>query len=247
MAGLAGCATEQLAAAPPKGADLSGEWRINLNLSDDPDKPPVDDAAPAGSPQHHRGGAGHGGGNGAPGGGGYGLPGGAGGRSSSPPDDDNFTGATTGGGTASPYVKTLWQGGPGGPAGAGAGGRSSKKSRRAGAGHLLDAPDRMTITQSGGKVTIRSKSASGELLTDEYLSGEKITVPFGDDTAERTAGWRGSIFVVDTKAKKGPEKESDYAIDDDGRLIMATLLTGSHMPKGDIKRVYDRVKAGGPE
>ncbi len=100
----------------------------------------------------------------------------------------------------------------------------------------------MTIEQREGKLTIQSKSASGDLRTDEYASGQKSDVPFGEGTAERTAGWRGRIFVIDTKVKSGPTKEDDYALDDDGRLIVATLMTGGHMPKVDVKRVYDRVK-----
>ena len=44
-----------------------------------------------------------------------------------------------------------------------------------------------------------------------------------------------------TKAKKGPSKEDDFALDAEGHLIFATLVT--HVKKGpiDFKRVYDRV------
>src|SRR3569833_2245567 len=33
---LTGCATERLVAAAPQGVDLSGQWRLDVNLSDDP-------------------------------------------------------------------------------------------------------------------------------------------------------------------------------------------------------------------
>ena len=37
-ASICGCATERLGATPPTGVNLTGEWRFNPNLSDDPDK-----------------------------------------------------------------------------------------------------------------------------------------------------------------------------------------------------------------
>ncbi len=101
----------------------------------------------------------------------------------------------------------------------------------------------MTITQSGGKVTVQSRSASGEVTTDDYVVGQQTNISFANGTADRTVGWRNNIFVVDTKVKSGPEKELDFALDDDGRLIVATLLTGRHVHKADVKFVYDRVKA----
>ncbi len=236
---LAGCASDPISAAPPKSVDLTGEWQINQNLSDDPDKPAADDSGPAPS-QRHRGGAGRGGGAGGPGG--LGLPGGAGGPASSPPDElENFTGG--GGGAAllkgaadepAPVPSPLLQIGP--PGGGGG------KSPRSGNGSLLDAPDHMTITQSGNKVTIQSRSGHGDLTTDEYVVGQQTNIPFADSTADRTVGWRDNVFVVDTKIKSGPEKELDFALDEDGRLIVATLLTGRHVHKADVKYVYDRVK-----
>src|ERR1700737_433264 len=67
---IAGCATERLDAAAPSGVNLTGEWKFNPNLSDDPDKLADPDKAPQRSPGSHRG---HGGGRGG-GGGGGGMP-----------------------------------------------------------------------------------------------------------------------------------------------------------------------------
>ncbi len=80
--------------------------------------------------------------------------------------------------------------------------------------------------------------------SDVYTAGEKKTIPFGqDNTAERTAGWRGPVFVVTTSAKKFGNREDDFAIDaDDGRLIMTTMTSGGKLGKVAITRVYDRVK-----
>jgi hypothetical protein len=66
---VAGCATDRLDAAAPSGVNLTGEWRLNLNLSDDPDKlGPDPDKTPQRAPGTHRGhgGGGRGGGGGMP-------------------------------------------------------------------------------------------------------------------------------------------------------------------------------------
>ena len=223
-----GCATERLATAPPKGVDLTGEWQLNPNLSDDPAKGTDQENSSPGN-MRHRGGRGGGGPGGGSGGGlpPFGTPGGGGGRGGWGGND--FVGGPSGGG------------GYGGGAGGG-GGRGGGR-RGGGFGNLLSAPDHMAIEQNGGKLRIQTKSASGDLTTDEYTFGDKATVPFGRDTAERNVGWKGNVFVIDTKVKSGPSKEDDYALDDDGRLIMTTQMSGGHMPKVELKRVYDRVKA----
>ncbi len=259
---LAGCATDRLDAAPPKGVDLTGEWQFNPNLSDDPQKMPADDSSAPTNSRHH---SGRGRGGGSSGGGlpPFGMPGGAGGRTggTDPDGSEDFTGAGSFPGSGKPLGNekfpagesltgsasagqrfSIVQGGPGGGTGGGGGAGGGGRSRGNRFGHLLDAPAHMTIEQKGGKLTIQSKSASGELTTEEYVSGQKSDISVGQNTAERNVGWKGNIFVIDTKVKSGPTKEDDYALDDDGRLIVATLMTGGRMPKVDIRRVYDRVK-----
>ncbi len=257
---LAGCATDRLVPAPPKGVDLTGEWQLNLNLSDDPQKPPPDDTT-APSNMRHRGGRSRGGGGGGGGLPQFGNPAGAGGRSGGtvPNDSDDLTNNSDVGTHDTPYVRTLWQipGGGAGPSGnpgtgggatqgpgtqgAGAGPGRAPRARGNRFGHWLDAPDRMTIQQSGGKLTIQSKASNGEVKTDEFVSGHAADIAIGQNTADRDVGWRGNVFVVDTKVKSGPTMEQEYALDDDGRLIVSTLMSGGSVPKVDIKRVYDRV------
>jgi hypothetical protein len=244
---LAGCATSRLNANAPKGVDLTGEWQLNTNLSDDPSK--VQDEQRGQSRGMHR----HGGGPGGGGGGGglppFGVPGhGWGGG-------DDFTGATADGG-----VVPRWQvGGPGsdpgagggpygsgpyGGAGGGQGGQGGYRAHsRSGGGFssLLDAPNHLTIEQGSGKLTIQSKAADGGLSSDEYTPGQNSTVSFGRGTADRSVGWKGKAFIIETKAQNGPSKQDAYALDDDGRLIVTTRLSGQRMPNIQIKRVYDRV------
>ena len=247
LMGLVGCATDRLDAAPAAGVNLSGDWQLNPNLSDDPQHPLQDDNASPGN-MRHRSGRGRGGG-GLPS---FGMPGGAGGRTgdTQPDGTEDLTNNLRDSGE---YVPTLWQfpgpgGGQNGPATDGAAGTSANGASGARAhsnrfGHWLDAPDHLTIRQDGGKLTIQSKSSGGEWRTEEITPGRKSDLAFGQGTAERTAGWRGTLFVITTQVKDGPTKEDDYALDDEGHLIVSTLMTGGHLPKVDIKRVYDRVKA----
>jgi hypothetical protein len=230
---LAGCATSSgsLVAAAPKGVDLSGEWRLNVDLSDDPQRieEPKESPPKQEAPQRNPGGFGRPGGN---------VPGmGPGGVD---PRGNNLTNAP---GPASGLLPALYQttdlpgsasdSGPAGPAGKAAAGREGTVS------HMLNAPVLLQISQAGSKVVVKSMAdGSG----DEYTAGEQRTIPFGQTQADRTAGWRDAAFVVITKAHKGPSKEDDFALDADGHLIFATLVT--HVRKGpiDYKRVYDRVK-----
>jgi hypothetical protein len=229
MAGcIAACATERLDAAAPSGVNLSGEWKLNLNLSDDPDKlGPDPDQAPArtpGSGGHHGHGGGRGGGSGMP-------PGGT-------PD-------SSGGYNFLPVALTapgIEQSNPLPPSSKPPA-SSSSLSRGASINRLFQAPAHMSITQMDATVVIKSTLPDGTATSDEYTAGTQATIPYGrDSTADRSAGWRGPAFVVTTKPKKGASREDDFALDDDGRLIMTTLSKGGRMGKVEIKRVYDRVR-----
>ncbi|MBS0418156.1 MAG: hypothetical protein JSR66_10615 [Proteobacteria bacterium] len=270
---VAGCATDRLDAAPPSGVNLTGDWKLNLNLSDDPDKmaPDPDTTAPKRAPGSHRG---HGGGRG-----GAGMP-----PIGTPPDggmplDDGPTASTDGpsngrisggdnkvasvgaGSISADGIRDAGysfvrvglaqsQDGPAQPdsrstsSGQSPGAPNAKPSRGTSIARYLRAPLTLSITQDKGSLTVKSNMPDGTQTSDTYTPGTKTTIPFGQDqTAERTAGWRGTVFVVTTSAKKFGSREDEYAIDtEDGRLIMTTLTRGGRMGKVEITRVYDRVK-----
>ena len=188
---LAGCATERLAAAAPGGVNLTGEWKLNPNLSDDPDKMgPDSDAAPKRSPGGHRGRGGRGGGGGMP------------------------------------------------PMGSGTGGYNYLPLALS-----VKAPAGLSITQKDHALIVKITMSDGTQTVDEYTAGTSTTIQFGHDgSAERVAGWRGPVFVVTTTVKKGPWREDDYALDDDGRLIVTTQTKGGRRGALEIKRVFDRVR-----
>lgn len=230
---LAGCATDRLDAAAPSGVNLTGSWALNINLSDDPDKlgPDPDSTAPKSSSGGHRG---RGGGRGG-GGGGMGMPP----MGGTPPTGDNYQGYS--------FVPVAFQQSDNPPPGNGSGASSStpaKPGRGASINRFLRAPATMSITQDKDSLTVQTNMPDGSQTSDVYTAGTRTTIPFGqDNTAERTAGWRGSVFVVTTSAKKFGNREDDFAIDaDDGRLIMTTLTSGGKLGKVAITRVYDRVK-----
>lgn len=231
---LAGCATTsssgRLVASAPQGVDLSGEWRLNVNLSDDPgriDEPKDEMPPPQQAPERNPGGFGRPGTT---------MPGGPGGI-------DPLGNQTNTAEPASDLVPVLYQSSdlPASSSDSGPARATVKSAGREGTvSHMLHAPELLQISQSGAKLTVRSM-ADGD--TEEYTAGEERTIPFGQTQADRSAGWRESAFVVITKAHKGPSKEDDFALDSEGHLIYATLIT--HVKKGpiDFKRVYDRVRS----
>ena len=235
---LAGCATTassgRLVATAPQGVDLSGEWRLNENLSDDPgriDEPKEEMPPPAEAPERNPGGFGK------PGTTMPGMPGGPGGID----PRGNLTNASA---PSFGLVPVLYQSSdlPASSSDSGPARSAVKSASREGTvSRMLNAPERLQISQSATKLIVKSM-ADGN--ADEYTAGEERTIPFGQTQADRSAGWRESAFVVITKAHKGPSKEDDFALDSEGHLIYATLVT--HVKKGpiDFKRVYDRVDHG---
>jgi len=234
---MAGCATTpsssgRLVATAPQGVDLSGEWRLNENLSDDPGRidepkeemPPLEEA-----PERRPGGFGKPGTT---------MPGMPGGPDGGIDPRGNLTNTVTA--SASGLVPVLYQSSdlPASSRDSGPAPTVKSTGREGTVSHMLHSPELLQISQSGTKLIVKSM-ADGD--TDEYTAGEARTIPFGQTQADRSAGWRESAFVVITKAHKGPSKEDDFALDSEGHLIYATLVT--HVKKGpiDFKRVYDRV------
>jgi hypothetical protein len=267
---IAGCATERLDASAPSGVNLSGEWKFDPNLSDDPDKLAEPDKTPERAPGGHRG---HGGGRG--GGGGMppmGSPGGSGGVYNFAPTTDRFAPAARGFETSAdgfepapgasgfspaaggllPVALTapgIEQAAPLPAAGAPASSTNTRapqtSSRGVSINRLLKAPVHMSITQKESTVIIKANMPDGTQTADEYSAGKQTAIPYGKDgTADRSVGWRGPVFVVTTTVKKGGWREDDFALDDDGRLIMTTQTKGGRLGKLEIKRVYDRVRGG---
>jgi hypothetical protein len=230
---LTSCASQGgLVAATPQGVDLSGQWRLNENLSDDPAHidEPKEQPLKAPSPSRNPGGFGKPGTTmpGMPGGPGSIDPGGGG---------ENITSTGSGAGGLVPvrYAQDATL-----PSSSSDSNPAPAANKPTGpVARMLNAPALLTISQSGGKITVKSTSDG---TSEEFTAGEQRTIPFEKTQADRSSGWRDSAFVVITKAHNGPSKEDDFALDSEGHLIFATLVT--HVKKGpiDFKRVYDRVR-----
>ncbi|MFL6605900.1 MAG: hypothetical protein ACJ8R9_31865 [Steroidobacteraceae bacterium] len=295
---LAGCATERLASVAPSGVNLTGEWKFNPNLSDDPDKLADPDKTP---PERAPGGRrGRGGGRG----GGSGMP-------PMPPIGSSPLATTTGHGFAACGERVAMDGHPGlaqstdcaaqwpgrdaalatatrqcddcstpaaeavaptanafqrvaltapgieqaaplppastppttGGSATSPASPAGPNSRGASINRLLKAPVHVSIIQKEGTLTINTDMPDGTHTADEYTAGTSSTIPYGPDkTADRSVGWRGPAFVITTSVKKGGWREDDFALDEDGRLIMTTQTKGGRLGSVDITRVYDRIR-----
>jgi len=235
---LTSCASEKPAAATPQGVDLSGEWRLNENLSDDPQRIDEPKELPPKTPSPSR----NPGGFGKPGTTMPGMPTGPGSidpGANGPGDNLTQNDGPTGTDGLVPVLYTQDSTVPSSSSDSGSDKPSAKTGRTGVVSEMLASPARLSITQSGGKVVVK---ATNEGTTEEFTAGEQRVIPFGQTEADRSSGWRETVFFVITKAKKGPSKEDDFALDSDGHLIFATLVT--HVKKGpiDFKRVYDRVR-----
>lgn len=237
---LTSCASSSgaLVTHVPVGVNLSGEWRLNENLSDDPQHidEPKDLPPQAPPPSRNPGGFGR------PGSSGPGMPSGPGGID--PGEPGNGPGESISRNTPPSGLMPVRYGQdsqlPASSSDSGPPAKPAAGKRDSAVSHMLDAPQYLTITQTGDKIVVKSNSDGA---TEEFTAGEQRVIPFGTTEADRSSGWRDAAFVVITKAKKGPSKEDDFALDDEGHLIFATLVT--HVKKGpiDFKRVYDRVKS----
>jgi hypothetical protein len=217
---LGACSTESLRATPPAAVNLSGNWQLNVNLSDDPDR-----QAPADSEQRHNpSDLSH-----------HGRRGNGGGAPMGPGTGSLLTPAAAGEARLLPAAY--------GAADATPGTISDSSDVRTTRVRLLQAPARLSIVQQGNSVTVRQTLADGTGYTDRYDGGFHGSIPYGDGgTAERSVGWRGAVFVVTTNIKGGGNREDDFALDEDGRLIMTLQTRGGRLGKNDLARVYDRLR-----
>jgi hypothetical protein len=103
---------------------------------------------------------------------------------------------------------------------------------------MVTAPSRMQISLNGTQFIVKHDDTS-----DEFHAGVKSVVSFGNDVADRAAGWSGKEFIVSTRGVDGGAKEDRYSIAPDGRLSLVTRLSGDRMPNLEIKRIYDRTKS----
>jgi hypothetical protein len=111
---------------------------------------------------------------------------------------------------------------------------------------VVKAPAHLSITQEGGHLILKTNMTDGTQTVDDYIAGTSGKIPYvQNSTAKRTVGWRGPVFVITLDAGKIGWREDQFALDEDGRLIMTTTTKGGRMGNVEIKRVYDRARGAG--
>lgn len=225
-AALAGCSSMMdLAAQPPPGVHLAGDWKLDPARSDDLGKA-IGELRAQLAKAHHasRSGAqqqGFGGYGGHRRGGG-GRQGGQGGQQTGQAgQDESSTGADSGGqgvgvgpATGNSPVDELMSNLP-----------------RGDYLELKVTPDAFTV-KSGGS-------------TDEYTSGVESEISAEQGDAEQIAGWKGANYVIDTQPQFGAEIIQTFALTKDGKLMMTVQLKGRGIDL-IFNRVYDRTTRVAP-
>ena len=198
---VAGCASTgtssgRLVATAPQGVDLSGEWRLNVNLSDDPgriDEPKDTLPPPEEAPERNPGGFGK------PGTTMPGMPGGPGGID----PRGNLTNTAT---PASGLVPVLYQSNdlPASSSDGGSPGSTGKSAGREGTvSHMLYAPELLQISQSGTKLIVKS-------MADGNAGGRGAHHPIRPDAGQSQRRLARVGFRGDHEGAQGTEQRGRF-------------------------------------
>ncbi|MGH8318227.1 MAG: hypothetical protein ACREUL_09655 [Steroidobacteraceae bacterium] len=213
---LSGCAWGRLAAEPPPGERLAGDWKLDAAHSDDLGKAVAQLRAQAakahrksrGGPQQGFAGYGRRAGGGAPGGQ-------HGGQAESSPGSG--TGAQEFGPGATPHVSAVDE-------------------------LMSNVPqgDYLGIAVSPDTFTVTSGDSS-----NQYAPGLESDISAEQGDAQQISGWKGTAYVIDTTPQFGPEVIQRFELTKDGKLEMTVRLSGSgaHFT---FTRVYDRTTRVAP-
>jgi hypothetical protein len=215
----------ELKHTPPAKVDLSGLWKINPDLSDDPYKA-VEQKRRDSSEGRRRGGGGPMGGSG----GGARLPGGI--VVDSGDILDGVFGGTVGGSAGT--------GRRGGGTSDRPAGDPEPTSMRVPLDSFLATLEQFEITQAPDAVTITTEE---ETSTCKPAAPGQAPLP-GGDPGDRRCGWQGNDWVTEIKAPNGVVRTNRFELKKGGRqLVMISEIEGGKAQLSGlrIKRVYDRV------
>jgi hypothetical protein len=214
---ITGIASARLRENAPKDVDLTALWKINAELSDDPQK--VIAKARTEENTVNRGSS---------------SP--SGGRSTSG-TGDVFGGVVFGG--------VIFGGGQGGASGGAdrpANDPPPMESTRVPLDAFLATREQFEIVQSPDGMTIRNDEE-----TSTCKPGETERVPLqGGELVEQKCGWDGDAFVIELVSPDGVKRTKRYELRDKGKQlhVLTTVKGGSgHLANLRIKRVYERLVA----
>lgn len=222
---LTGCASSRLAAEPPAGVRLAGDWKLDPGESDDLGRAIAQLRAQASRARHSR-------------------------RSEQAAET---SGGPEGSASGRRRVRRGGAGGPqqgqtGGDEGAsgpgGAGEDVGPGATRGSAVGLLmsNVPkgDYLRISVSPGSVTVTSGGSS-----DQYTPGLESDISAEQGDARQISGWKDGAFVIETRPQFGPETTQTYGVTKDGKLMMTLRLAGGRT-KFTFTRVYERTTSLAP-
>jgi len=220
----------ELKHAPPAKVDLSGLWKINPDLSDDPYEAVEKKRRASTEGRGTRGGGPMGGGRS----GGTRLPGGI-----VVDSGDGVFGDVFGGTVVTGTARGTVGGGGGGGNRDRPAGDPEPSSMRVPLDSFLATVDQFEISQAPDSLTIASDDGT---TTCKPAEPGQAPLP-GGDPGDRRCGWKGDTWVTEIKAPNGLIRTNRYELKKGGKqLVMISEMEGgkSELSGLRIKRVYER-------
>lgn len=217
LAALAGCAT-RLAADPPAGVSLAGNWKLDPAASDDPQKVLAQMRAEAIKIINRR----------------LNAP-------PPPPPRPGQRGGTSSQGQEQQYDDAAAQAQPG------PGGQRPDPLQRSPMAHVilttLARGDFLTVRQSPAEMVFDYGTS-----TRNFTPGAHSVVSAEGGVGDQTSGWKGREYVIEIKGQLGPDVTERYGLSADGRQLVETLHLGSgELPAITLRRVYHSTNETAPQ
>jgi hypothetical protein len=207
---------EQPFAAPPPGVSLTGRWRLDPKLSDEPGNKVREAMKGLQSDQDHR-------------------------RPPVYPDPGGITGDRgEGGAPTGPGVDITTPGmtgtpGTGDPFERGGSSRSSRSQSRAAFDYVLDLPETLTIAQRPSLILIQENDDEGRVRA---LRPDGTRVRSTDGESESRTRWEKGLLRVDTWHDDGVRVEEIFELAPDGSLLTVTVGVNDGGSAISLERVF---------
>jgi hypothetical protein len=80
-----------------------------------------------------------------------------------------------------------------------------------------------------------------------FTPGAKSVVSAETGVADQVSGWKGKVYVIDVRPQVGPSITEEYSLSEDQKHLVVKLHVGSsELPAVDLKQVFARVPEVGP-
>jgi hypothetical protein len=217
---LAGCATH-MAAEPPAGVSLAGNWKLDPAASDDPQKLLDKMRAEAFKIIARQQAA----------------------QERAPPPPPARPG-TRGANGASQSQDSVEESEPEPPTPAN--GHRPDPLRRSPMAHVIQAAvDRgnfLTVRQGAGEFVLDYGTSRRS-----FTPGAHSVVSAESGVGDQTSGWQGRAYVIRVRAQMGPDVTEEYTLSPDGSQLIDKLhVGGGELPAVDLVRIYRATTESAP-